>query len=195
LKDAASPGYAIKITAQVQNPPNFPAGAGQWAFLQLSYAYYYWYIRVGGVLTRYALPWNDTWGLDTAFPASVILNQAGVPLANTVMSPGASLYSFVDDPEIGSNDVFTNDSAISMELNGYFKTYIMYQPPGVGSAWVPLAEYTWEDGAAANDENLFGTWEVTKWWPNDGSQDLNPLLFEPQWTQDNSPQASTPIQG
>jgi hypothetical protein len=180
-------GDAIQMTVSVQNPSNLPAG-GQWSFLQLDDTTEYWWITdpQTGILSRYKMTSNGLWGLDTQFPVTKfsIIDQNGQLVNNIMLSPGPTPYTFVDNPTHASTTVYTNLPATSMSDYGIFQTYVIYQPPGSGSSWIPLLDIKWSAGAGASD--VSGSWELTNpepilWWnqPDPTS--------EPLWVRTNIP--------
>jgi hypothetical protein len=174
---------AITITASVQNPANLPSG-GQWTFLQLiTDSYDYWYTGSPSASTRYGLTFNGREQLDTNFPATPILNQGGVLVANPYLTPGSGPFTFIDNPGIqltGASLIsdLGNKPAYRASFADVFQTYVMYKPIGANSIWVPLLVIGWSVGAAADD--LIGAWQITSFSSIQSFQSPD-SPFEPQW--------------
>jgi hypothetical protein len=133
--------------ATVSFPANLPSAlmSGQLGFAQIDTPDYTYTPAISN-----PEPNNNQPGLDTGFP---------LPGHWSVSVPSGSTTS-AGGPENGDNPGTPAYTATKITSNEMFTTWLMYQPPYIGSInnviWVPIAMYSWSWGGTATETN--GIW-------------------------------------
>ncbi len=150
-------------SVSVQQPSVF-AQAGNWSYLQMVKANDeedHWSDGFNPYQT-WASSVNGQWVLDSPSgsfpynppPTSPIWDDAALaPVANAMLSTGASIYDWTDN---GSSSYAlpipgTTLSANEIVRNDLYSLYIMYQPVGANSQWIPLGVLQWSASFDAKD--------------------------------------------
>ena len=135
--------YGITYTEQVNTPAPFSQG-GIWNFVQLV-APGAWYTPAGGTEQPYPVPsstfpvvvnYNGYHGLDTQYPLAP--GPYGTQITGGYADNNLPFTAF-DGPALTS----LLDTNVNYHVSEYFETYVMYQPPGNDSQWVPLTRLDW----------------------------------------------------
>lgn len=132
------------------------SGTGKWGYAQIITPGEYLIADDG---TKY--PGNTTVGLDGGFPYRASTHPTdGLP------------YNDGDSPALPTADTFK-----SVQLTDFFKTYLMFQPPGSDVQWVPLQESDWSTNFNASRPST-GHW--TDFPPNTSVGPVVGSTFKPQ---------------
>jgi hypothetical protein len=127
-------GKGIIFGGSVLEPTGYDFANGAWRLAQLVNPYHHKVDTAGNI---YDFPSNPgVWGLDNAWPYRGTRTPYRPPW-RTWPSDGQWCEGY-DTPHTGLKDTY--NTAV---LNDHFRTWMMYQPPGIGSSWVPLASVRW----------------------------------------------------
>ena len=143
LFDANSPA-GIHFTGSVQLPAQFAGQVGSWRYLQLGTPSTF---ATGRDANEQAFTLKNQWfgseGLD-GWPYSVPIQDVTDPydaMNGTAYETGVAAKRQADEP--ASYLPHNNPVILNFKRQDFFKTYIMFLPPGEQSRWVPLRVMNW----------------------------------------------------
>ncbi len=144
-------------------------GLGKWRWVQIVSMNR---TRVVGGVTQTLKSGDDTvgWhtvGIDTSYPY--------MPNTPTDYWTAANGIKYAWDPPGEPLE----SAPTSYSLGDTFQTYLMYQPPGAGSEWVPLVRMNWSWSGAATKDG-YGLWQLSD--PQPPSPTFTSFPSFPNWS-------------